>query len=73
MKRRGRALRRRYGRRGHAAWGNWDWMILRSIGMGHRLNPNAQARAAELAAKGFISGGRLTAKGKHAVATEVVA
>lgn len=74
MKRRGRALRRRYGsrRRGHAAWGDWNWMVLRSVAMGHKLNPRAQATAAELAGAGFIAGGRLTAKGQHALAAERV-
>lgn len=47
-------------------------MVLRSVAMGHKLNPRAQATAAELAGAGFIAGGRLTAKGQHALAAERV-
>jgi len=66
-----RALRRRYGR---AAWGNRDWMILRSIAHHHTLTPSARARAFQLAGAGYIDSrtGLLTAKGQHALAAERV-
>ena len=73
-----RALRKRYGRRrGHAAWHNYDWLVLHAIAGRHGLNPQARARALKLAEEGYVDIDsrtfRLTPKGRQALAQEEVA